>query len=164
MAARVRLVPMMVVLALALGVATMHAQRPARVGTPLAGGGDSRLYIGAYDGSIHVIDEATEQKVAGIKLQTGIPRSLTLSQSRTKFYVLDSTLEKIEVVDIPTRTTVATFTLSEGRSPAPFPGRAARNEKTSTSAFRLTASCCTSSATMSSFSRRRISPRLIPGR
>ena len=114
MAARVRLVPMMVVLALALGVATMHAQRPARVGTPLAGGGDSLLYIGAYDGSIHVIDEATEQKVAGIKLQTGIPRSLTLSQSRTKFYVLDSTLEKIEVVDIPTRTTVATFTLSEG--------------------------------------------------
>ncbi|MDP2390969.1 MAG: hypothetical protein Q8N52_11630, partial [Acidobacteriota bacterium] len=42
------------------------------------------------------------------------PRSLTLSQSRRKFYVLDSTLEKIEVVDIATRTTDSTFTLTEG--------------------------------------------------
>ena len=101
-------------IALVLGAVTTHAQRPARFGAPVATGGDHLLYIGTYDGSIHIIDEGTDQKVGGIKLQTGIPRSLTLSQSRTKFYVLDSTLEKVEVVDIPTRTSVSTFTLSEG--------------------------------------------------
>lgn len=99
---------------LVLVASAAHAQRPARFGAPVATGGDQLLYIGTYDGSIHIIDEATDQKVGAIKLQTGIPRSLTLSQSRSKFYVLDSTLEKVEVVDIPTRTTVSTFTLSEG--------------------------------------------------
>lgn len=111
---RLRFLAAALLLALSVSAVTTHAQRPARFGAPVATGGDHQLYIGTYDGSIHIIDEATDQKVGGIKLQTGIPRSLTLSQSRSKFYVLDSTLEKIEVVDIPTRTTVSTFTLSEG--------------------------------------------------
>ncbi len=114
MARRGRFAPSLIVLALVVGAATTHAQRPARFGAPIATGGDQLLYMGTYDGSIHIIDEATDQKVGAIKLQTGIPRSLTLSQSRSRFYVLDSTLEKIEVVDIPTRTTLASFTLSEG--------------------------------------------------
>ena len=111
---RLRLLAAPVLLALVVSAAAAHAQRPSRRGGPVATGGDQLLYIGTYDGSIHIIDETTDQKVGGIKLQTGIPRSLTLSQSRTKFYVLDSTLEKIEVVDIPTRTSLSTFTLSEG--------------------------------------------------
>jgi hypothetical protein len=90
----------------------LQAQRPAR--GPAAAGGDHLLYIGTYAGSIQILDEATEQKIGDITLKTGIPRSLTLSQSRSTFYVLDSTLEKIEIVDIPTRTSKATFTLSEG--------------------------------------------------
>ena len=69
-------------------------------------GGDHLLYIGTYAGTVQIFDEATEQKIGDIKLQTGIPRSLTLSQNRNKFYVLDSTLEKIEVVDIATRTSL----------------------------------------------------------
>jgi len=113
MATRLRFMVLALTLALAWATVTVQAQRPARFGA-VTTGGDHLLYIGAYDGSIHIIDEATEQKVGGIKLQTGIPRSLTLSQSRTRFYVLDSTLEKIEVVDIPTRSTVSTLTLSEG--------------------------------------------------
>ena len=93
-------------------VVGLGAQRPAR---PLAvTGGDHLLYIGTYAGTIQIFDETTEAMVGEIKLKTGIPRSLTLSQSRSKFYVLDSTLEKIEVVDIATRTTLSTFTLSEG--------------------------------------------------
>ncbi len=72
------------------------------------------MYIGTYAGSIQIFDEATEKIAGEIKLKTGIPRSLTLSQSRSKFYVLDSTLEKIEIVDIPTRASLSTFTLSEG--------------------------------------------------
>lgn len=95
-----------------LMVATLSAtQKPAAL-TPT--GGDQQMYIGTYAGTIQIFDEATETMTGQIKLQTGIPRSLTLSQSRTRFYVLDSTLEKIEIVDIPTRTTLSTFTLSEG--------------------------------------------------
>jgi WD40 repeat protein len=94
------------------GEAKVQGQKPA---APLAlNGGDQLMYIGTYAGTIQVFDEATETKVGDIKLQTGIPRALTLSQSRTKFYLMDSTNEKIEIVDIPTRTTVSTFTLSEG--------------------------------------------------
>lgn len=88
-----------------------RTQKPAPVSPS---GGDHLMYIGTYAGSIQIFDEATEAMTGEIKLQTGIPRSLTLSQSRSKFYVLDSTLEKIEIVDIPTRTTLSTFTLSEG--------------------------------------------------
>ena len=77
-------------------------------------GGDHLLYIGTYAGTVQIFDEATEQKIGDITLKTGIPRSLTLSQNRNKFYVLDSTLEKIEVVDIATRSSLSTFTLSEG--------------------------------------------------
>ena len=93
----------------ALGAATLSGQK-----TVTPSGGDHLMYIGTYAGTIQVFDEATEAKVADIKLQTGIPRALTLSQSRTKFYVLDASNEKIEIVDIPTRTTLSTFTLSEG--------------------------------------------------
>lgn len=100
-------------LALVLSTAAVVAQQKPASGSAMAGG-DQLLYIGTYDGSIHIFDEATAQKVGDIKLKTGIPRSLTLSQSRTKFYVLDSTLEKVEIVDIATRSSLSTFTLSEG--------------------------------------------------
>ncbi len=101
-----------VALILACGSVAAQTRQPAR--GPAPAGGDHLLYIGTYDGTIHILDELTEAKVGDIKLTTGIPRSLTLSQSRTKFYVLDSTLEKIEVIDIPTRTSLTSFTLSEG--------------------------------------------------
>ena len=97
---------------LTLTVGGVGAQKPA---PPLTlNGGDHLMYIGTYAGTIQVFDEANEAKIAEIKLQTGIPRALTLSQSRTKFYVLDALTEKVEIVDIPTRTTLSTFTLSEG--------------------------------------------------
>jgi len=77
-------------------------------------GGDQQLFIGTYAGTIQIFDEATEAMSGEIKLKTGIPRALTLSQSRAKFYVLDSTNERVEIVDIPTRTTVETFSLTDG--------------------------------------------------
>ncbi|MEW6320157.1 MAG: hypothetical protein AB1635_03610 [Acidobacteriota bacterium] len=77
-------------------------------------GGTGLLYIGTYAGDIQVYDEATETLAASIKLQTGIPRRAMLSRDGAKFYVLDATLEKFEVVDVATRTTDFTFTLSEG--------------------------------------------------
>ena len=96
---------------LAVAAGEGRTQKPAPVSPS---GGDHLMYIGTYAGSIQIFDEATEAMTGEIKLQTGIPRSLTLSQSRTKFYVLDATLEQIEIVDIPTRTTLSTFTLSDG--------------------------------------------------
>lgn len=92
--------------------AILSAQKPARTVSPA--GGDHLMYIGTYAGSIQIFDETSETMTGEIKLKTGIPRSLTLSQSRSKFYVLDSTLEKVEIIDIPTRATLSTFTLSEG--------------------------------------------------
>ena len=92
-----------------LAATTAAAQKPV---TPA--GGDHQMYIGTYAGTIQIFDEATETKTGEIKLQTGIPRALTLSQSRSKFYVLDAQTERVEIVDIPTRTTLSTFTLSEG--------------------------------------------------
>jgi hypothetical protein len=89
-----------------------QAQRFGR-GVSLVGG-NGHMYIGTYAGSIQVFDEATEKMSAEIKLQTGIPRSLILSSDRKRFYVLDSTYEKVEIVDIATRSTVDTFTLSSG--------------------------------------------------
>jgi hypothetical protein len=98
-------------LALAVCAVSVDAQKPARLALA---GGDHLLYIGTYAGTVQIFDEATEQKIGDIKLQTGTPRSLTLSQNRNKFYALDSTYEKIEIVDIATRSSLATFTLSEG--------------------------------------------------
>jgi hypothetical protein len=77
-------------------------------------GGEALLYIGTYGGNIQIFDEATEKLAGEIKLQTGIPRSLILSGDKKRFFVLDSTLEKIEIVDIASRKSVDTFTLSSG--------------------------------------------------
>ena len=96
----------------AFGAGDLAAQRFGR-GAALTGG-NSLLYIGTYAGNIQIFDEATEKQIGEIKLKNGIPRSLVLSFSRQRFYVLDSTLEKIEIVDIASRSTIDTFTLSSG--------------------------------------------------
>jgi hypothetical protein len=101
-------------LVFALGAVSAAAQAPRRSTAPVPAGGDGLIYVGTYAGTIQILDEATEQKIADIPLKTGIPRSLTLAQSRSKFYALDWTGERVEVVDIPTRTTLSTLTLSEG--------------------------------------------------
>jgi hypothetical protein len=97
---------------LVLLTAPLQAQRFGR-GITL-NGGNSLLYIGTYAGNVQIFEEATEKQVGEIKLQTGIPRSLILSFNKKKFYVLDSTLEKVEIVDIASRKSLDTFTLSTG--------------------------------------------------
>jgi hypothetical protein len=108
---RIAFVALMGLLAV-IAPASPHAQRGG--GALAANGGNQLLYIGTYAGDVQIFDEATEKQIGEIKLQTGIPRSLILSFDKTKFYVLDSTLEKIEIVDIPLRTSLSTFTLSAG--------------------------------------------------
>jgi hypothetical protein len=80
---------------------------------PALNAGNGTIYVGTYAGNILILDEASEKVVGEIKLKTGIPRSMSLSEDRTKFVVLDSTLQQIEIVDIASRATVDSFTLSE---------------------------------------------------
>jgi hypothetical protein len=92
----------------------VHGQAKNAAKAPTLSGGNGLLYIGTYKGEVEIYDEATEKLVGTIKLKTGIPRSLTPSPDRTRFYALDSRLEQIEVIDIASRTTVDSFKLTTG--------------------------------------------------
>jgi hypothetical protein len=76
--------------------------------------GNGTLIIGTYPDRFHIIDEATEKVVGTIPFKSGIPRRTTLSRDRKRFYTIEAGMEKIEIIDIATRSTVDTFTLSEG--------------------------------------------------
>ena len=77
-------------------------------------GGKGTLFIGTLPHHIAVIDEATEEIQERIALKTGIPRQLELSYNHRRFYVVNNTLEDIEIVDIASKQVVDTFSLSEG--------------------------------------------------
>jgi hypothetical protein len=96
-----------------LALISVDAQRETS-SPPSPSGGDHLLYIGTYAEEIQIYDEATGRRAGEIKLTTGIPRTLILSQNRSKFYVLDASFEKVEVVDIATRRSISSFTLSDG--------------------------------------------------
>src|SRR5947208_9302321 len=76
-------------------------------------GGTGTIYLGSYAKRIAVIDEATEKLTAEIPLKTGIPWSVRLSPDATRLYVQSADHEHFEAVDVATRQTVDTFTLSE---------------------------------------------------
>ena len=77
-------------------------------------GGTGTIYVGGYPNRIFVIDEATEQVVDDITMTLdGPPRGLTLSADGTRFYMQDRTFEQIEIIDVTTRRTIDTFTLSQ---------------------------------------------------
>jgi hypothetical protein len=75
------------------------------------GGGSGTFYVGTYAKNILVLDEATMKVRDSIKL-AAIPYTMTLSFDRKHFYVLDPFVEHIEVVDIASRKSLGTFTLS----------------------------------------------------
>jgi hypothetical protein len=104
----------LVLASITAGSIALVAQGKPAPAAPTVNGGNGKLYIGTYRGDIHIYDEATEKLEDRIVLKTGLPRSLLPSQDRTRFYVLNSTYEQIEVVDIASRKTLNTFTLSTG--------------------------------------------------
>ncbi len=87
---------------------------PAAPAAEQQSGGNATIFVAAYDNSVHVIDEATLQVVDKIATTTGIPRNLLLSHDRKRLYVLEVQAEIIEVLDIETRRSIDSFTLSEG--------------------------------------------------
>jgi DNA-binding beta-propeller fold protein YncE len=75
--------------------------------------GNGTIYLGSYARRIEVIDEATEKVAAQIPLKTGIPWAVRLSRDATRLYVQSADQERYEVIDVATRQTIDTFTLSE---------------------------------------------------
>src|SRR5713101_8156364 len=101
---------------LLLGVALVALLR-APVHTaekPKVVAGNGTLIVGTYPDKFWIIDEATEKIVGSIPFKSGIPRRTTISRDRKRFYTIEAGMEKVEILDIASRSTVDTFTLSEG--------------------------------------------------
>jgi hypothetical protein len=93
-------------------IASVTAAGPAPDTKPT--GGTGTIYLGSYARKIAVIDEATEKVAASIPLATGLPWAVRLSRDRARFFVQSADQEHFEVIDVASRRTIDTFTLSEG--------------------------------------------------
>jgi hypothetical protein len=76
-------------------------------------GGDGILYIGTYGREIVRLDERTGEILAPIPMQ-GIPRTIVPNPAGNRFYVLDTSYETVEVVDVAGARVERSFTLSSG--------------------------------------------------
>jgi hypothetical protein len=77
-------------------------------------GGTGTIYLGSYAKRLAAIDEATEKPAAEIPLKTGLPWAVRLSRDRSRFFVQSADQEHFEVIDVASRQTLDTFTLSDG--------------------------------------------------
>jgi DNA-binding beta-propeller fold protein YncE len=80
-----------------------RAQKPAPDGT---------IYVGTYGKTILVVDEATLTVRDTIHTAIGIPYEMLPSYDKKHFYILDPQTENVEIIDIATRKSRGTFTLS----------------------------------------------------
>lgn len=97
------------VAALALPLGAQSKPRPI-VPSP----GNGTLYVGVFPDHFQVIDEATMTITGKVPFTSGMPRRTALSKDKTRFYTVEAQQEKVEIIDIATRKTLDTFTLSEG--------------------------------------------------
>ena len=103
------------ILSFAVAVASALSGVASAQSTPELTGGTGTIYVGAFPNRILVLDEATEQVVDQITMTLdGPPGDLSLSQDATRLYMRDLTFEHIEVIDVATRRSIDTLTLSEG--------------------------------------------------
>ena len=93
-----------------LGTLALGAAPPAKLT-----GGNGTLYIGGWPNKILVIDEATEKVTGAIDVTTGSPRGMFLSKDRKRFYLVNSLIEQVEIIDVAARKSIDHFTLSDGR-------------------------------------------------
>jgi hypothetical protein len=104
----------------AIGLAVVALWAPGRdvaaqkSDKPRVSAGNGTLIVGTYPDKFWIIDEASEKTVGTIPFKSGIPRRTTLSRDRKRFYTIEAGMEKIEIIDIATRSTLDTFSLSEG--------------------------------------------------
>src|SRR5690606_3686704 len=112
-------------LALAVAmVAAFPAASDAQSGDQARSGGNGLIYVGTYEPSIHVIDEATMNVVDKIEMKGGIPGTLTPSRDGTRIFAQIIDYEQVEIVDLETRQSVDVFTLSERNTRARIRGMA----------------------------------------
>jgi hypothetical protein len=83
---------------------------------PKLTGGTGTIYLANYAKQLVAIDEATEKITAQIPLKTGLPWAARISRDGSRFYVQSADQEHFEVIDIATKQTLDTFTLSEGNA------------------------------------------------
>lgn len=76
-------------------------------------GGDGTLYYAGRPNKIFIMDEATLKPAGEIPLKNGLATSLSLSQDRKRFYARMWNMETIEIVDIPRRESIDSFSLSQ---------------------------------------------------
>jgi hypothetical protein len=91
---------------IALGTASAASAQPS--------GGTGTIFMGSYARRMLVVDEAAEKVTAEIPLSTGIPWSIRLSLDGSRFYIRSSDQEHVEIVDVATRKSLDSFTLSQG--------------------------------------------------
>src|SRR5438094_2405633 len=83
---------------ISLGTLALGAAPPAKLT-----GGNGTLYIGGWPNKILIIDEATEKVAGAIDVATGSPRGMFLSKDRKRFYLVNSLIEQVEIVDVAAR-------------------------------------------------------------
>lgn len=96
-------------------LALMFPTGPAHsADAPKVSPGKGTLIVGTFPDKFWILDEATGKVTGTIPYTAGIPRRTTISANRKRFYTIEAQMEKVEVIDIPSRTSVQTFTMSEG--------------------------------------------------
>lgn len=94
-----------------LAAASLVAFAPARAAAQTPEG--AKWFIGTYADYLLVWDEATEQVIDTIRTKNPIPIGITLNEKKNRLYVLDASLEKLEIVDLEAGASVDELTLSD---------------------------------------------------
>src|SRR5437879_2207355 len=76
------------------------------------GASGATVFVGAYPDSIIMFDEARGQIVDRIRLSTGLPTGMRLSQDRKKIYVTTNDRSGVEVLDVATHKVINKFVLN----------------------------------------------------
>lgn len=76
--------------------------------------GNGTLYVGVFPDHFKVIDEATGTITGKVPFTAGMPRRTAMTRDRSRFYTVEAQMEKVEIIDIATRKSLDTFTLSQG--------------------------------------------------
>lgn len=76
-------------------------------------GGKGTIYVGTYAKNVLVVDEATMKITDSIPVSVGIPYDMILSHDRSRIYALEPSHERVEVLDLATRKSLYTFSLSK---------------------------------------------------
>lgn len=97
----------------AVSLALLVTAAVAQTAPPKAKAG-AMLYVGCWPNKVLVIDEAQEKVVDEVLLQTGVPRSMTLSTDKKKLFVTTMKDSGIETIDLASRKVVSHFLLNEG--------------------------------------------------